>query len=122
MNCPSRTDSATLEHPEWNQNPPFLAADLTTCEDLNGIVNARAHRRGGKDDVCLEGSSEKLDHLTHPHFFDPDSPAAGPPGRWEQDSKLNFLPFPFSTRAFSLSPSDTSKCRFPSPAQGRVWW
>ncbi|KAL2753562.1 hypothetical protein ACRALDRAFT_1082896 [Sodiomyces alcalophilus JCM 7366] len=85
MNCPSRTDGATLEHPEWNQSPPFLAADLTTCEDLNGIVNARAHRRGGKDDVCLEGSSEKLDHLTHPHF-DPDSPGPGLPGRWEPDS------------------------------------
>jgi zinc transporter 1/2/3 len=41
MNCPSRTED-DLEHPTWNQNPPFLAPDLTTCEDLNGVVNARA--------------------------------------------------------------------------------
>ncbi|KAK4198035.1 ZIP zinc transporter-domain-containing protein [Triangularia verruculosa] len=46
MNRPSRTDD-DLEHPEWNQNPPFLAPDLTTCEDLNGIANARELRDGG---------------------------------------------------------------------------
>ena len=48
MNCPSRTDD-TLEHDEWNQNPPLLAPDLTTCQDLNGIVNVREdkdERRG----------------------------------------------------------------------------
>lgn len=43
MNRPSRTDD-DLEHPTWNQNPPFLAADLTTRQDLNGIANAREHR------------------------------------------------------------------------------
>jgi hypothetical protein len=41
MNCPSRTDDDVLWHPGWNQNPPRFAADLTTCEDLNGIANAR---------------------------------------------------------------------------------
>lgn len=40
MNCPSRTDD-TLLHDEWNQNPPRLAPDLTTRQDLNGIANAR---------------------------------------------------------------------------------
>lgn len=40
MNRPSRTDD-DLEHPTWNQNPPFLAPDLTTREDLNGIANSR---------------------------------------------------------------------------------
>jgi hypothetical protein len=43
MNCPSRTDD-TLEHDEWNQNPPLLAPDLTTCQDFNGIVNARENQ------------------------------------------------------------------------------
>lgn len=43
MNCPSRTDD-TLEHDGWNQNPPLLAPDLTTCQDLNGIVNARKNQ------------------------------------------------------------------------------
>ncbi|KAK4153513.1 zinc-regulated transporter 2 [Chaetomidium leptoderma] len=46
MNRPSRTED-DLEHPTWNQNPPFLAPDLTTRQDLNGIANAREHRRGG---------------------------------------------------------------------------
>ncbi|CAN9268536.1 unnamed protein product [Alternaria sp. RS040] len=41
MNCPSKTDEDILWHPEWNQSPPRFAADLTTCEDLNGIANAR---------------------------------------------------------------------------------
>jgi zinc transporter ZupT len=41
MNCPSRTDEDILENPTWNQNPPHFAADLTTCQDLIGIANAR---------------------------------------------------------------------------------
>ena len=43
MNCPSRTDG-TLENDGWNQNPPALAGDLTTREDLNGIANLRLER------------------------------------------------------------------------------
>lgn len=46
MNRPSRTDD-DFEHPTWNQNPPFLAPDLTTCQDLNGIANAREQRNQG---------------------------------------------------------------------------
>lgn len=44
MNCPSRTDEDTLLHDEWNQNPPFLAPDLTTRQDLNGISNIRERK------------------------------------------------------------------------------
>jgi len=43
MNCPSHTDE-TIEHEGWNQNPPALAADLTTRSDLNGIANLRLRR------------------------------------------------------------------------------
>jgi len=43
MNRPSRTED-DLVHPDWNQNPPFLAPDLTTRQDLNGIANARVQR------------------------------------------------------------------------------
>ena len=43
MNCPSRTDELP-EHPDWNQNPPYLAADQTTRQDLNGIANLRTQR------------------------------------------------------------------------------
>ena len=48
MNCPSRNDE-TLEHDGWNQNPSALAADLTTREDLNGIVNRRTNQDSGKE-------------------------------------------------------------------------
>ncbi|XPS71412.1 hypothetical protein M3J09_003601 [Ascochyta lentis] len=41
MNCPSRTDDDVLLNPTWNQSPPRFAADLTTCQDLNGRANAR---------------------------------------------------------------------------------
>ena len=56
MNCPSRTDEDFDLHPHWNQNPPFLPADLTTREDMNGLVNARAHRKDsdcGNSDLSL---------------------------------------------------------------------
>lgn len=43
MNCPSRVDE-TLFHEGWNQNPPALAADTTTRQDLNGIANLRQQR------------------------------------------------------------------------------
>ena len=47
MNCPSRTDEPP-KHEGWNQNPPRLAADLTTREDLNGMVNLRNQRNTDK--------------------------------------------------------------------------
>lgn len=40
MNYPSRTDN-TLQHEDWNQNPPSLPADATTHQDLNGLSNSR---------------------------------------------------------------------------------
>ncbi|KAF6829817.1 plasma membrane zinc ion [Colletotrichum musicola] len=76
MNCPSRTDETTLEHPDWNQNPPFLAPDLTTCEDLNGKVNAREHRRGtqGAGDGS-DGRGDAMNYHTLPRLH-PDRRAA----------------------------------------------
>ncbi|KAF1938335.1 Zip-domain-containing protein [Clathrospora elynae] len=51
MNCPSRTDDDELFfRPGWNQNPPRFAADLTTCQDMNGIANAR--ELGEADRLC----------------------------------------------------------------------
>ncbi|KAK6223573.1 plasma membrane zinc ion transporter [Colletotrichum tabaci] len=69
MNCPSRNDDITLEHPDWNQNPPFLAADLTTCEDLNGIANAREQRRarGGAADGS-DGRGDEMNYQTLPRL------------------------------------------------------
>jgi metal iron transporter len=46
MNYPSRNDE-TLDHPDWNQSPSSLTADLTTNEDLNGIANLRENHSDG---------------------------------------------------------------------------
>lgn len=58
MNCPSRTED-DLDHPGWNQNPPTLAADLTTRQDLNGIVNTRTQLDTERD--VKEDDSDKVD-------------------------------------------------------------
>ena len=57
MNCPSRTDPETLAHPDWNQNPPPLNADVATRNDFNGIANSKVHRKhAGTGGVAGEGS------------------------------------------------------------------
>ncbi|KAL9123946.1 MAG: hypothetical protein Q9217_006678 [Psora testacea] len=43
MNCPSRTDEPP-KHDGLNQSPSGLSADLTTRQDLNGIVNTRTNQ------------------------------------------------------------------------------
>jgi metal iron transporter len=55
MNCPSRTEEP--EGTGWNQSPSFLASDLTTRQDLNGIANARVLRRiaTGEIDNVVDG-------------------------------------------------------------------
>ncbi|KAK3994192.1 putative transporter [Cladorrhinum sp. PSN332] len=72
MNRPSRTED-DLEHPTWNQNPPFLAPDLTTCEDLNGIANAREQRSRGSGAANAFGfpNDEKA---TDPRVFETATP------------------------------------------------
>ncbi|KAI9806778.1 MAG: hypothetical protein M1825_006235 [Sarcosagium campestre] len=55
MNCPSRVDE-TLGHNGWNQNPPSMAADMTTRQDMNGIVNSRLRH----DNNLENGLEEKL--------------------------------------------------------------
>ncbi|KEZ42177.1 Plasma membrane zinc ion transporter [Scedosporium apiospermum] len=58
MNRPSRTED-DMVHPNWNQNPPFLAPDLTTCEDLNGIANSRMLKKASGGSVAAFGLLEK---------------------------------------------------------------
>lgn len=48
MNRPSRTDEP-YEGEGYNQSPNDLSNDLTTNQDLNGIVNARALEPGEDD-------------------------------------------------------------------------
>lgn len=59
MNCPSRTED-DLVHPDWNQNPPTFSADLTTRQDLNGIVNART--RLDTEDESKEAAEDRIGH------------------------------------------------------------
>ncbi|KAM0335091.1 hypothetical protein ACHAQA_000125 [Verticillium albo-atrum] len=85
MNCPSRNDGLTINHPTWNQSPPFLAADLTTCEDLNGRANARERRDdsngGGGGNGGPASELDADNHFTHPHCMPADHPLAGPDAR-----------------------------------------
>lgn len=63
MNCPSRTDEP-LESDGWNQNPPGLAADLTTREDLNGLVNRRTQRNADlrvSDEIAMDTPDQTSD-------------------------------------------------------------
>ncbi|KEY65625.1 hypothetical protein S7711_07874 [Stachybotrys chartarum IBT 7711] len=43
MICLDKADERAFKHLSWNQSPPALAANHTTCEDLNGISNLREH-------------------------------------------------------------------------------
>ena len=84
MNRPSRNDDAELEHPGWNQSPPFLAPDLTTRQDLNGMANARVYRNGAAPGAAANGLSP-LDQTSslaglesRPHQPRSPSPLPGP--------------------------------------------
>lgn len=71
MNCPSRTDPDTIQHPDWNQNPPPLNPDSTTREDFNGMANSKVHRRhatgvGDGGISVLESSSPTPDTSDEP--------------------------------------------------------
>ncbi|KAL2786403.1 ZIP zinc transporter-domain-containing protein [Aspergillus keveii] len=72
MNCPSRTDD-TLPHSDWNQNPPFLAPDLTTRQDLNGISNVREFKEGagimGLSRHCLHDAELPSSHKSQRDAF-----------------------------------------------------
>lgn len=65
MNCPSRVDPEIP--PDWNQNPPALAADTTTCNDLNHIANERQKRKNSLHAM----DDGVLDRPQQPPDFDP---------------------------------------------------
>jgi len=70
MNRPSRTDEP-WESDGMNQSPNALSADLTTNQDLNGLVNARELRR---TDTITSGSSDSPADEPHVEVVHP------PPG------------------------------------------
>ncbi|KAI9163145.1 Zinc-regulated transporter [Paramyrothecium foliicola] len=49
MICLNKADEGSFKHLFYNQSPPALAADGTTCQDLNGISNLREHVKAGQD-------------------------------------------------------------------------
>ena len=76
MNCPSRNDE-TLEHEDWNQNPPALAADTTTRQDMNGLANSRVIHIDGK-------ASETQDEDAPQDRGDNDNSKTLASRRWEK--------------------------------------
>lgn len=107
MNCPSRTDEP-IESDGWNQNPPGLAADLTTREDLNGLVNRRTQR----DSDLRVGDEIAIDTLDQPS--DPHVPRIDK----SEDDKGKFIAdvreAPLATPGTPPSPSMESDSGQPS--------
>lgn len=114
MNCPSRTDEP-LESDGWNQNPPALAADLTTRQDLNGISNLRTLRSSGislsEEEVNNpreEGSSYRLP---------PENPSAAPQPNIEGKS-FEVVATSQPSQSLDMSSSPTHE---PSPPTPPPW-
>ena len=99
MNCPSRTDEPP-ESEGWNQNPPRLAADLTTREDLNGMVNLRTHPNAGKAE---DEPGVELPEIELPldNFSEPGARGHVPPS--EMSGKQSRDPFSSSSKISTLS-------------------
>lgn len=72
MNCPSRTDEPA-EHDGWNQNPSELAADVTTRQDLNGIVNLRTGQDSVREAEDVREDSQNDGPSDYRPIPDPDS-------------------------------------------------
>lgn len=50
MICLSKADEHAVRHLSYNQSPPALSANGTTCQDLNGISNLREYVSSDQDD------------------------------------------------------------------------
>lgn len=72
MNCPSRTDEPAA-HDGWNQNPSELAADVTTRQDLNGIVNSRTGQDSAQEAEDARGDSQMDGPSDYLRIADPDN-------------------------------------------------
>lgn len=93
MNCPSRTDEPA-EDDGWNQNPSELAADLTTRQDLNGIVNIRTGQDSVRDADDVRGDSQTDGPSDCRRISDPDSTVSLRHRPGTSRFMQNFLSFP----------------------------
>ena len=116
MNCPSRTDEPP-ESEGWNQTPPRLAADLTTREDLNGMVNLRTQRHAGKAE---DGPGVELPEMELPpdDFSKPSPGVRGHIPPEEMSGKQSMEPFSstFKTPTSSTTPNSVTPILTRSPA------
>lgn len=108
MNCPSRTDEP-LENDGWNQNPPRLAADLTTRQDMNGIVNLRTLRSS-----VSSISDDDLDRIRDDASNHPSPHRER--GISMEDTKGNFAP---KVNEVSIVPRSSSTLDRLEPVQSR---
>ena len=96
MNRPSRTEE-DFEHPTWNQSPPFLAPDLTTRQDLNGIANSRVQRSGvsgagaGAAQAGMLDEKQMVDMAGRQHVRRLAAPATGGWPMWSA-GEYRFIP------------------------------
>ena len=131
MNCPSRTDEPS-EHDGYNQNPPSLAADLTTRQDLNGIVNLRTDQDFGNEaedayteatEAQIEGSSEFRRLPDSAEIQDADDQSGNGHGR-ARNTMITSPPLYSSSRSRvgysyqSSSESDNNDARAVAPEDG----
>lgn len=77
MNCPSRNDDID-KHPDWNQAPPALTADLTTRADLNGISNLREHDREADSKDPEHADVREANYSANEKCFEADKLASPP--------------------------------------------
>ena len=77
MNCPSRTDEPPEDY-GWNQSPPGCPADLTTRQDLNGMVNLRAERESDSSNGFRRDEAEDEVNEGHAKDRPPCSPPPAP--------------------------------------------
>lgn len=127
MNCPSRTDEP-LEYDGKNQSPSALAADLTTRQDLNGIVNLRTKQDFGKEaedartETRVESSADSArapnanDRVKqedcntdgNPQTLEPDTPTQPPTNITRARSTYSYdsLPNPELNNTLAVAPSD----------------
>lgn len=93
MICLSKADEGTFRHLTYNQSPSPLAAENTTCQDMNGIANLREHVAAHQDDdsgggLCHSSApDEKWQHGEQPPG--PWPPLSGT--RWWSAGSISYL-------------------------------
>ena len=118
MNCPSRTDEAAA-HEAWNQNPSVLAADVTTRQDLNGIVNLRTGQNSVTEAEDGRGDSQKDGPSDYQPTVDSDNtvPFRVPFRRRKRTSRSSHTLSSFPEPQIA-SDHDDAQSRNESPASG----